>query len=315
MRKEDFHVTEVVNPSDEVRHACMTCKQVFRSKGGIGAHLFKRHGTISRLRTLFDTTCCGHCLKEYHTFSKLHAHLRYSLSCRVALWGSRRRYNPTGGKGSAADRALCQQHDGLLPPLQAAGPKLQDQQNIELPDFDLLLAEQIYIDILENEGNEEVELVVRRTIEQHPVTWAVCRATLDYLREAMTEQDMQALNIGDFDIKRLLRDLQDERAWPFLREQAARQKHQSGKPSLEEIEQMCLEESSGGPHREPFWPVPRPMARERFIIHAFSGRRRLGDFQHFIDQRLASWLDTPRHCLQDQLHKCVRGRQAGRHRG
>ena len=65
----------------------------------------------------------------------------------------------------------CQQHDGLLPPLQAAGPRLPDPQNLELPGFDLLLAEQIYLDIAENEGREEVEWVVRRTIEQHPVTW------------------------------------------------------------------------------------------------------------------------------------------------
>ena len=29
--------------------------------------------------------------------------------------------------------------------------------------------------------------------------------------------------------------------------------------------------------------MPRPMAKERFIIHAFSGRRRAGDFQHVIE--------------------------------
>ena len=262
----------------------MTCKRLFRSKGGVGAHFFKRHGTVSRLRTLFDTTCCGHCLKEYHTFSKLHAHLRYSLACRAALWGSRRRYSPMGGAGSAADRALCQQHDGLLPPLQATGPRLPDQQNMELPGFDLLLAEQIYMDILENEGREAIESVIRRTIEQHPVTWVVCRETLGYLREALTEQDIQALQIGDFDIQHLLQELQAEAAWPFLQEQRGLPTRGSSTHSLEEIEQMCLEEAEKGRQREPFWEVPRPMAKERFIVHAFSGRRRAGDFQHFIDQ-------------------------------
>ena len=273
-----------VGQNEGERHACMTCRRVFRSKGGVGAHFFKKHGTISRLRTLFDTTCCGHCLKEYHTFSKLHAHLRYSLHCRVALWGSRCRYSPTGGTGSTEDRALCQQHDGLLPPLQAAGPRLPDPQNLELPGFDLLLAEQIYLDIAENEGREEVEWVVRRTIEQHPVTWIVCRETLGFLREALTEQDIQALYIGEFDIKHLLRTLQDERAWPFLLEHADKRHSCTSKPSLEEIEQMCIDESMWDTQRAPLWEVPRPMAKERFIIHAFSGRRRFGDLQHFIDQ-------------------------------
>ena len=292
VRREDRETTGSDAHAAFERHACMTCKRVFRSKGGVGAHFFKRHGTISRLRTLFDTTCCGHCLKEYHTFSKLHAHLRYSLSCRVALWGSRRRYSPMGGAGSAADRALCQQHDGLLPPLQAAGPRLPDQQNVELPGFDLLLAEQLYMDILENEGCEEIELVIRRTIERYPVTWAVCRETLGYLREALTEQDIQALQIEDFDIKHLLRELQADRAWPFLQEHSDQPTRGSSTQSLEEIEQMCIEEVENGRHREPFWEVPRPMAKERFIVHAFSGRRRAGDFQHFIDQAQQKYSDV-----------------------
>ena len=292
VRKEHPEKVRQMDPEAETFHACMTCRRVFRSRGGVGAHFFKTHGTISRLRLLFDTTNCGHCLKEFHTFSRLHAHLRYSRSCRVALWGSRHRCHPTEGTGSAVDRALCHQHDGLLPPLQAAGPRLPDQQNLDLPGYDLLLAEQIYVDLCENEGREDIELVIRRTIEQHPVTWAICRATLDYLRDALTDQDIEVLYIRDIDIRSLLRGLQEERAWPFLQEQAPPRGQGSFKLGLDEIEQMCLEESIRCHGRAPLWEVPRPMARERFIIHAFSGRRRAGDFQHFIEQAQQTFADV-----------------------
>ena len=53
--------------------------------------------------------------------------------------------------------------------------------------------------------------------------------------------------------------------------------------TLAEMEQQCLEAAEAANTRQKLWEVPRPMARERFIIHAFSGRRRAGDFQYFIE--------------------------------
>jgi hypothetical protein len=50
-----------------------------------------------------------------------------------------------------------------------------------LPVFDLLLGEQIHVEIVENEGMDDVETVVRKTIEKYPVSgvragkpWAIC---------------------------------------------------------------------------------------------------------------------------------------------
>ena len=211
------------------------------------------------------------------------------MACRAALWGSRRRYAPAGGAASEVDRSLCRQHDGLLPLLQVAGPKLQEQPATELPVFDLLLGEQIHVEIVENEGMDDVETVVRKTIEKYPVSWVTCRETLGYLRDSLTEQDIQVLHIGDFDIKHLLQVLPSGSAWPFLQVPHALHGQATTRMPLEEIEQMCMEESVQGPHRAPFWVVPRAMAKERFIIHAFSGRRRPGDFQHFIEQAQQSF--------------------------
>ena len=282
--------SRVLHPEEAELQACMKCRSVFKSKGGLGAHLFKVHGIPSRLRMLFETTCCGSCMKEYHTFSKLHAHLRRSERCRGKLWGRRCRFAPTGGSGSIQDKQLCQEHDGILPPLQAEGPHLEDGPTVELPEYDLQLAEAIYLKILEAEGMGDVENIVRSVTDDRVTTWTTWRTTLAYMLDIMTAEDIQALDLGEYDIKRLLHALQRVQAWPFLAE-ALDRAAEGSRPTLAEIEYDCTAATALAGDRPRFWSVPRPMARERFFIHAFSGRRRAGDLQHFIEEAQAAYPD------------------------
>ena len=267
----------------EDQHACMSCEQTFRSKGGLGAHLFKKHGVISRLRLLFDTTCCGACLREYHTYSKLHAHLRQATSCREQLWGRRQRMAPAAGTGSMADRELCNLHDGLLPPLQAEGPCLAEGAAVPLPEHDLCLAETIYEKVLERGEGDDIDLIILGSIKDYVITWTSCRATLDYLIENLNEQDLEILNLGEYNMVERLRQLRRAESWPFLCSSGQRPLRKTSTMTLAEMEQQCLDAVEAASTRPRLWEVPRPMARERFIIHAFSGRRRAGDFQYFIE--------------------------------
>ena len=267
----------------EEQHACMRCQQTFRSKGGLGAHLFKKHGVISRLRLLFDTTCCGACLREYHTYSKLHAHLRHAAACREQLWGRRQRMAPVAGAGSVEDRELCNVHDGILPPLQAEGPCIAAGAAVPLPEYGLCLAETIYEKVLERGEAEDIDSVILHSIQDYVITWASCKATLGYLIENLTEQDLEILNLGEYDMVERLRQLQKAESWPFLCLTGSRPRHRASTMTLAEMEQQCLDAVEAANTRQRLWDVPRPMAKERFIIHAFSGRRRAGDFQHFIE--------------------------------
>ena len=47
------------------------------------------------------------------------------------------------------------------------------------------------------------------------------------------------------------------------------------------LESQCRAASSA---LDPPLQVPRSFGRERYILHLFAGRRRLGDFQFFIDR-------------------------------
>eukprot|EP00435_Cladocopium_sp_Y103_P029537 s1029_g7.t1 len=275
----------------------MHCERCFRSKAGLGAHLFKSHGVVDRVRYLFDTTACGVCLREYHTHSKLQQHLRHSQHCREVLWGRRRFCGPVGGIGSGTDRGLHKLHDGVLPPLQAQGPQLPAGPRVALPDYDLELAEKIYARILERPPGQDVESLVREAIGCTPISWTSCCRTLDYLLAEMTDQDIAELYLGELDLRQLFRDLRVPAAWPFL-EQASCEPAPT-RMSLRDYEAQCSEALAED--KPCFWPLPRPFARERFVIHAFSGRRRLGDVQHFVDQAMEQHAETLVHVISVDL--------------
>ena len=94
---------------------CLQCGLSFKSKGGEGAHMNRKHGYVAKERFLFDGTSCPACLKQYHSHSKVQAHLRYSTPCRDRLRGLRLRCTPVAGSGSQANNLLVSQHNGLLP--------------------------------------------------------------------------------------------------------------------------------------------------------------------------------------------------------
>lgn len=83
-------------------HACIACGRCFRTRGGLGAHNFKKHKIVSHVRRLFDQTSCGACLREYRTNGKLKTHLLGSNGCRGILLQRRHYVHPVPGAGSQA---------------------------------------------------------------------------------------------------------------------------------------------------------------------------------------------------------------------
>ena len=262
-----------------VIHACMACKSRFRSKGGLGAHNFKRHHQVSPVRLLFDTTCCGACLKEYHTTNKLKSHLLRSSLCRRTLLGQRLRVEPIPGAGSFDDMARSRDHDGLLPPLQGEGPVLPNGRMVDLSPYDLELMEAIYLNIVENESGMSSEEVVRMVIDNHATSWTKCCATLKQMQEELTNDDIEILAEHRRELPAVLERLQQPEAWPFLQDIVrAKSCTLHGVEHYEAVFEHHVQD-----HHDPIWPIPRPMGRERFIIHAFSGSVGQGMCSFFLD--------------------------------
>lgn len=52
----------------------MTCGTSCKTKAGEGAHMFRCHGNYNYVRSLYDSSTCGYCLKHYKTPVRLGAH-------------------------------------------------------------------------------------------------------------------------------------------------------------------------------------------------------------------------------------------------
>eukprot|EP00435_Cladocopium_sp_Y103_P042689 s3102_g11.t2 len=83
---------------------CMGCGLRCRNRAGESAHMFRKHGQMSVYRHFIDQTQCTVCLKEFHTYGKLKAHLYYSSSCRDIALAGRPSSSPAPGKGSGVDQ-------------------------------------------------------------------------------------------------------------------------------------------------------------------------------------------------------------------
>jgi ribonuclease HI len=262
------------------RWGCMACGMSFRSKGGEGAHMCKIHGQVNPVRTLFQGTQCQCCLKEYHTATKLKAHLLRAATCRQYLLGRQTRMHPIPGTGSTQEQELVNAHDRLLPPLQAAGPR---QEPNLLRDFETVhwpLHDACCLAFVEIEDIIDLELNLRDIIQAHPISWTMCTATLHRVRATIQEhnQEDSIMQRGETVLLQLVDRLLQTDTWPFLHSSQA---IPDGR-DLGSIENDILDLCSPAD-----WPIPRQFGRYRIVLHAFSGRRRLGDFQFYLDALLA----------------------------
>ena len=258
---------------------CMTCRRSFKNAAGEAAHLFKVHSVPAASRRLFDQPVCGACMKHFHTMQKMKAHLYYSAQCRQVLQSRNIVCHPGPGTGSQEDQLRVADHDGLLPPLQCEGPhprdcRLRDDPGIA-PQLHLALME-IVADGATGNTLEEQILTLPKTF---PTSWTLWRRTLLFFADTLDEEDALFF---DFDLalfKKILKSLAEPDYWPFL--WVGRQ--QDKLLTLEEYTKECAviaEEFTKCPPQ----PSPRAFGRHRHVLHAFSGRRRIGDFQFFLDQ-------------------------------
>ena len=74
-----------VPPATAKDWSCRMCKTRFKSKGGLGAHLFKAHGRRAAYRACVHGTVCAACGTQYWSETRLAVHLRDNPWCSNAL--------------------------------------------------------------------------------------------------------------------------------------------------------------------------------------------------------------------------------------
>ena len=279
---QDKHYQQQYEPT---AFGCLSCGAWFRSKAGEGAHMFRVHGKRSKVRTLYNGTSCTICLREYHTPFKLQAHLRYKRSCREALIASGVQYDPLPGKGSVQHNEQEKAHNGLLPVQTAHGPCSQDQGRLdwEHEDGDLYLRlGETVLDWQEttDRSKSTLERMLRAVPADHPTSWTTWCSTLHSLEAELRDLARRDLHDCEEVIFTMLQALARTEAWPGLPVRCSTEP--SERPDGDAICASLLTKGA-----EPCWTpcinIPKEINRHRVILHAFSGRRRIGDFQFYLD--------------------------------
>lgn len=270
----------------EAHYGCMMCQKRCRNRAGEGAHLFRMHGIVARERHWISTTSCDVCLREYHTFDKLQVHLRNATHCRQVLNARPTVTQFQPGFGSTANSHLRDQHNGLLPVQQAAGPQISAQPRRDIDSHHLPLFEQLALDIVEfnTHSSEELYTTMKETIQSHPVGWTITKTTLYHLADSLTEEFLMDVPICKDQILGAIWKLCDVHSWSFLCEVEHDIADGEHLYNLDLYEQWC-DDLAGLEHAwTRFERCPRQFYQERVILHAYSGRRRQGDVQWYLDR-------------------------------
>ena len=264
-------------------YGCLTCGIPCRSKAGERVHLCRKHGVIAAHRRLFEGTQCPSCRREYHTYGRLSAHLRYAHQCRQDLRARHMYCSPTPGHGSIANEAQERQHNGLRVVQQAEGPSPEPRVHLddrECHEDCLLLLNTTLLDYPIEDFVHHVQSAIPHLI----ITWTQLLATLDYFIEEYSAQDVEIAGIPRQDLQSTLDILRNPDNWKLFAphvDPAVSATRLRDRITLENY--ICdLITHPAGPYHQGE-QVPRPCTSIRILLHAYAGRRRAGDLQFFLD--------------------------------
>ena len=126
----------------------------------------------------------------------------------------------------------------------------------------------------------DFESTVRSLIEETPISWTRCVVTLQELRTTM-ETETEPLGVVSLThANKCLGKLCQGEEWPFLHARGTSSKR--GSTTAGDLEEQF--QSLTTPQDLPVLQVQRCLGRHKIVLHAFSGRRRLGDIQFFMEE-------------------------------
>ena len=273
----DLHHT--TSTSTKSFFGCLHCSLRCQSFAGEGAHMFKSHGITHPVRTLIGGTQCGACLTEYFTQGKLKAHLIRAHHCRQQLLGRRICLKPSAGLGSLVDLQRHEEWDGRLPPLQAEGPLEEPAipRDFEAEHGELFEAVSLLIVETTTDTISDFEKQLEQLSLRWPISWTTWTTTFRCLSTHFEAADLGFSLHVRTEISRCLLEVAQPSHWPLFQGACD---HTQSHASLEMIEDVF----SQARWRAPAQSIPRPCSRERIFLHVFSGRRRAGDLQFYMEK-------------------------------
>ena len=268
-------------PAD--KYGCLTCGVSCRNKAGERAHMFRCHSQVASHRRFCAGTQCGACLKEFHSVGRLSQHLRLQQRCRDVLRGYRIGPAREPGIGSTIHAEQERHHNRLLSAQQAHGPLREERPVLpEEPDVHDACFNAASEFLLECNG-DQLEEFLRDLPSEHAISWSQFCLTFSTLCRGLSQEEWRLCKAPQGELEAAFRRVQDPTTWSMFTSPTW---SSSGESHLDlydyETWMIRLCEADG-----PWVELPRLPChgfRERIFLHVYSGRRRRGDLQEFLER-------------------------------
>ena len=281
-------------------HACLQCQKVFGSRTAWASHAFKKHHRTNPARRFTCGTYCLACGKEFWEYKRLLTHHKYSGICRRRLAMASYTVEDDEIAPGMGSRAQRQQPEDILQPwtlVPSADLPVRNYWAGVENSWDSELLDALFLTIPLDNGQiplavDDLLETLRNLLIGTTVEYGSMLRTILCWKDSMMDVSQQSdqcsqqraglikaffVALGQVDMPSwLIPHRQEEQLLP--------------KCDWKELFDGELAFHNGWPRAEPevYW------FKTMFIIHFFSGRRRTGDLQSFLDS-----VDCP------GIHLCV----------
>ena len=256
-------------------YACGPCKQVFKTFTAWCTHAHKKHGRTDPLRNFLQDGVCKCCLSDYHTTRRLLAHLHYDRRCainHVAL--SERQAQKPGRNARQEDK----DRDLPLPVVRPRSTThLIADEDEDFAKVDEALNDHSFRQSISelvqqcraarstaHEVQDRFRCLLRSTVINIADAW-----------DALVQSGLQEVTVR-WSLPWLFSDCLEEVTWPIAA--------YSNLNTMEAKADIINQPPGWRAHRVTPQVDPGHVTKELFVIHFYSGVRRVGDIQWWAEQ-------------------------------
>ena len=273
-------------------HLCGPCKMRFRTASAWSVHAFKVHSRVHFLRYYLDHTTCKSCATEYWSQARLHRHLRYSNRCSefYLKWVPKVPIQP--GLNS-------RHHNQFEPPILSPPVDTATVFEVEQRYFGVDPETESHPELVEALADAlEVDIEQLADYSPHHTMWSLVEIIKNcLLRFSMPFKQLQLTWKGFADNWNELlseeRTVEHLQIWAHTIQVVSWRFCADWLVPTKTLEQP-LNQSRVAPSTwldtdpELRWKNPNceripKLLSERFVVHFFAGRRRVGDLQQALE--------------------------------
>ena len=146
-------------------------------------------------------------------------------------------------------------------------------------DYDEGVFDFIVEELIQHNDMEHLDGRIRQHVQTLAITWTKFCITIQHFMDTFTEEDASAFNLDMQRLAQVMQRICEPSTWPFLNEDLL---CEESLPSLSHLEEECAlareQIVNAG-----IATVPRLIGKHRIVLHAYAGRRRIGDIQYCME--------------------------------